>query len=299
MRCMLVALDTRDLITLERDEGELIARLEAGLHSTGGRLVLSLGVVNELAGASRRGMGDGLMRLLLRLEEMPHSWIREVDIPEREVAQALECFVGGDEYRAPWPYVESYLDTWDPAGDFRARNRSRSLAEILWDQLDAERRAGPIRLTWGGFPALIGLEREEIARLGERGYQAEVERAFIRKARRIASDLAGEGTVDLDGFARAAWERPEWCAGLRLQFEAQHAFERDTNTRPTASDMMDLARILDVPYVDVFSCDNSKRAYLSQLATGRSSRLRECGYWRRCAIARDVREVIGLLEERR
>jgi hypothetical protein len=293
---MLVALDTRDLITLERDEGDLLDRLEAGLRSTRASLVLSFVVVNELAGASRRGVGDGLMRLLIRLEAMPHTWIRHVDLPEREVAQALECFVSGGEYAAPAPYVASYLETWDPSGDQRVRWESLSLAEIMWEQLDLERLEGPLRLTQSGFRDLISSERDEIARLTEREYHAEVERAFIRIARRIASELVGEETVDLDSFAQAAWSHPEWCPGRRLQFEVQHAFQRDSLTVARDSDPMDFARVQEIPYVDVFTCDKSKRAYLSQMAKSRDSRLRDCGYWRRVTIADGAKEVIERLE---
>lgn len=296
---MFVDLDTRDLITLEHDEGELLARLEAGLRLRGARLLLSFGVVNELAGASRRGTGSGLMRLLCRLEELPHTWIREFDLFEQEVDRALVCFSGVDAYRAPKPYVESYLDTSYSSEDFPAWYRSKSLAEIMWDQLDEERRIGPLRLTSPGFQNRIALVREEIVQLEKGVYQEEIKRTFMQNVRRIAAERVGKDFVAVDEFAAAVWTHPEWCGGSRLQFEVQWAFARDVQTTPTASDTMDFARMLHIPYVDVFTTDNSKREYLSQLARGRASRLHGCGYWTRCAIARDIYAVIDHLEDDR
>ncbi len=102
--------------------------------------------------------------------------------------------------------------------------------------------------------------------------------------------------IDLDAFTSYVWEHPNWCPATRLAFEVQHAFERDTQTRVTGSDMIDLVRIKTIPYVEVFTCDNSKRVYLQQLMTGRRSRLAGCAYWGRCRITRDVRDVIEALQ---
>jgi hypothetical protein len=294
---MLVSLDTRDLITLERDKGSLLDRLEGGLRSAHAYLALSFVVVNELAGASRKGSGDGFMRLLIRLEAIPHTWIRHVDLPAREISQALECFINGGQYTAPAPYVASYFDTWNWTDDQRAQWGSRSLAEIMWDQRYLERQVGPLRLTLGRFPALIRSQREEIARLTEAEYRAEVEKAFVGIARRLASEAVGEEAVDLDAFAQAAWDHPEWCPGRRLHFEVQHAFQYDSRTEARHSDPLDFVRVQEIPYVDVFTCDKSKRAYLRQLAQSRNSRLRDCGYWRQCDIVDSVREVIERLED--
>jgi hypothetical protein len=294
---VLIDLDARDLITLEHDKGDLVQRLDAVLRANDARLVLSFVGVNELAGASRRGVGDGFMRLLLQLEEMPHTWIRTVDIPEMEVERALNCFAGADTYRAPQPYALSYLDTWGASDEDRVRYQGRSLAEIMWDQLYAERQVGPLRLTTLAFAELTALDREEIRRLNAREYRAELKKALTRKVRRIAAGLIGEdGPVDLDAFADAVWAHPDWCEGTRLQFEVQHVLERDRQTDPTSSDPMDLTRIMHVPYVDGFTCDNSKREYLNQLARGRNSRLGACGYWAKVNIDRDVDSVIERLK---
>ena len=65
-------------------------------------------------------------------------------------------------------------------------------------------------------------------------------------------------------FARWIYESPLRCPGVRLTYETQHRFRRDRAANPGASDMIDLARITAIPYVDFFVTDAAMMTYCRQ-----------------------------------
>ncbi len=58
------------------------------------------------------------------------------------------------------------------------------------------------------------------------------------------------------------------------------------------ADILNLARIKALPYVDIFVADASKRAYLDALRTGKNSCLRADNYWARCAVVSSLDEAL-------
>jgi len=48
-------------------------------------------------------------------------------------------------------------------------------------------------------------------------------------------------------LARWVYDSPPRCPGVRLQYETQPRFRRDRAARPSASDMIDLARVAAIP----------------------------------------------------
>jgi hypothetical protein len=65
-------------------------------------------------------------------------------------------------------------------------------------------------------------------------------------------------------FARWIYESPSRCPGVRLAYETQHRFRRDRAAHPGASDIIDLARITAIPYVDFFVTDAAMMTYCKQ-----------------------------------
>jgi len=216
------------------------------------------------------------------LEALPHVWFRSIDIEKRELEMAIRCHAS----RLPWapvvPFVETYIDTFEMLPFAREFYRSRSLAEIVWDQLSQ----GRLRPSKTVFENWLAENRAAIFATDDAGYQRQLRVAF---GRAVASYLPKSA----EGFVEHLWTHPDWCPAARLSFEVAQLFQADTTTRRRPSDIEDLVRIKALPYVNVCVADASKRSYLNTLKTGkRNSRLRECGYWTRCTI-------VGSLDEAR
>jgi hypothetical protein len=108
---MLVDLDSRDLISLERDAA-LADALREALVSTGSRLILSETVLDEIIEPlRRRAERSTVMTLLNLLESLPHVWIRTVDLEAREIERGVQCFLANEGYRPVDPFLASFVDT--------------------------------------------------------------------------------------------------------------------------------------------------------------------------------------------
>ena|SRR5271166_1368888 len=70
----------------------------------------------------------------------------------------------------------------------------------------------------------------------------------------------------VEPFARWVYESTARCPGVRLAYETYHRFRRNRSARPRASDVIDLARIASVPYVDFFITDAAMMDYCRQAA---------------------------------
>lgn len=86
---------------------------------------------------------------------------------------------------------------------------------------------------------------------------------MIRTLKTHAIQPPSAGT---ERFAQCVYDLPSRCPGLRLAYETYHRFRRNRTDRPRASDMIDLARIPSVPYVDFFTTDAAMMDYCRQAA---------------------------------
>ena len=73
--------------------------------------------------------------------------------------------------------------------------------------------------------------------------------------------------VGVEALAKWVYESPRRCPGVRLAYETQHRFRRDRGARAKASDLIDLARIYAVPYVDFYITDSAMMEYCRQAAS--------------------------------
>jgi len=238
------------------------------------------------------------MSLLHRLETLPHIWLRTVDLEERELVAAVQSLADQRPYRAPSPFVPSYLDTLlnlDPQA--RLLYAGASVAEMIWDIAFAGDRVPSARMHAAAFQRWVEVNRADVATAQGRGtYVPELKRAYSRKIRNLLEPRTPpEAGMDFGLLGAHLWDHPDWCPALRLSFEAIQLFFRDRQTGSTESDMNDFTRMLSVPYVDVFTADAAKRDYLRTLRLGKQSRLRGCAYWSSARIAADLDEVLRIL----
>lgn len=291
-----IDLDSRDLIRLEREPVHVVDRLRDLLISTRSQVVLTYSTIVEVSAPLVEKSGKpGVMSLLNRLETLPHTWLRTVDLEERELVTAVRSLAEGTPYRPPVPYASSFLDTLTDLDQTVRRMYDRApVAQIIWDIAFGDRLPSPDRYA-AMYETWVAANRVD-ATLDQRAYLGKLRDAYTRKTRALLEPLLPPGApMDYDRLGAHLWDHPDWCPALRLSFEIVHQFFRDQGTKPTISDMIDFTRMLSVPYVNVFTTDAAKRAYLRGLREGKRSRLRGCSYWSSVKVASGLDEVLELL----
>jgi hypothetical protein len=297
---VLVDLDTKDLIRLQGDSPPEFPTLQCLLKDRNARLVLSSLTIDEAVEPLRNAGKSSVTQLLNRIESLPHVWIRTVDLDLREIRQAALCYLQGREYEPVSPFVNSYVETLlDLPPEIAAHYGGRSLSEILWDQVYGEGKITRQTPSLASrFPSAITMEREVTANWTDREYETALKQNFSRYIQTHLTALGNElSGVKGDAFAEHLWGLPCWCPGLWVTFATRYVLVRDRQTAVVPSDVTDLSRLCSIPYVDVFTCDNSKRDYLRRLSTRPHFRLKECACWIRCKILSDLPRAIAHLTD--
>jgi len=119
LRQMRIYPDSKDLINIiEKSDPCSADYLESFLRTGGHQIVLSLMTVVKISGPLlHKEARTNLMRLLNRIESMPHAFIHSSSIPRLELKEALKAFSNGREYHK----INPYLDRFDEIVDFHAQ----------------------------------------------------------------------------------------------------------------------------------------------------------------------------------
>lgn len=286
----LVYLDSKDIIDIER--GAIDADLLPALFKEGrAALALSFTLIDECIEPLRRRQGGSVTRVLNILEATPHLWLRDVDLEERELSNAVGAFASGHPPIPVVPFCNSYLDTLLVDHRTRYVYQAKPLAVIVWDQAYGERTTAAAPRRAERFPDCVRADRELISTWDQTEYRAQLRGKFDRNVRRIL----GEARSSRE-FLDYLWSHPDWSPATRFTFEAYHTLVRDRGTNPTVNDVNDFTRLMALPYVDVFTADGAKRDLLRRLQ--KKAELSAMEHWSRIRILKDVHEVIAFVEAR-
>ncbi len=272
---MLIYPDSSDLINLCRGKDspaltELAQKLAADSH----RIVLSLETLIELAAPLRNGFVLEVRKDLNQLEQLPLVFVNEGRIANLELEEAVRAFEQDQEYNsaAVAPFARRLADAIDMFGarQFIIEGGMRVPTEMLVNYGIAE----TVLYLWKSDPLTFDVQR--------RREQAWIELMDSERSRAVTPDLADHFTVavarslpvhgirppaaGVKRFGKWVYEVPSRCPGVRLTYEAQHRFRRDRRARAKASDLIDLARVHAVPYVDFFVTDSAMMEYCRQAA---------------------------------
>ena len=272
---MLIYPDTSDLINLCRGKSVVsLSELAKRLRSDSHRVVLSLETLIELAAPLRNGLLLEVRKDLNQLEELPLVFVNEGRIPNLEIEEAIHAFEQRREYNstAVQPFGRRLADAIDMFGSrqFIIEGGIRVPTDMLINYGIAE----TVLYLWKSDPLAFDVQR--------RREQAWVQLMSSDRGMAVTPDLADHfetamarnlplrgicsPVLGTEQFARWVYESPLRCPGVRLVYETQHRLRRDMKTRARASDLIDLARIYAVPYVDFFVTDSAMRTYCRQAA---------------------------------
>jgi hypothetical protein len=272
---MLIYPDTSDLINLCRGAACIdISDLARLLVDHDHRVVLSLETLVEFAAPLKEDKLLEVRKDLNQIEELPHTFVNEGRIYDSELREAVTAFAEGREYT--FASVTPFAPRLDEAIDLHGKpleivQRGRpvptrmivnfrlfDVIDYLWKYdrhiFDVQRRREP------QWIQVMKADREMTQPPKLRDH-------FVTMmARALAEHQIQSPAAGIDGFARWVYESPSRCPGVRLTYETHHRFRRDKTAEPAASDIIDLARIPSVPYVDFFIADKKMMVYCAQAA---------------------------------
>jgi hypothetical protein len=276
---MLVYPDSSDLIDLcRRTAGINISHLAETLSAQSHKVVFSFDTLIEVAAPLRDGHSLEVRRDLNQLEELPHVFVNEGRIRDMEIREALSAFEQQREYdfAAVTPFasrLDSAIDVHGTPQYVVERMGARPIS-VRTEMIVNFRIWEIIRYVWTCDPDAFNVQRrlepDWISLLESDRMMARpptLPDHFVTVMRR---DLETHGirppAAGAEPFARWVYESPVRCPGVRLAYETYHQFRRNQTARPRASDLIDLARIASIPYVEFFVTDAAMMNYCKQAA---------------------------------
>ncbi len=272
---MLVYLDTYDLIDLCRgtafiDISDLAGLFRANSH----QIVFSLETLVEFAAPLGNGQKLEVRRDLNRLEELPHTFVNEGRISDSEIREAINAFSEGREYN--FGNVTPFASRLDQALDLHGSDPSVIIGvwRVPTNMILNLRMSEVILNLWSYDRHIFDVQRRNesawIRLMEQDRAMAKMPALSDHFAIKMAGDLRDHGIMPpaegVERFARWVYASPSRCPGIRLTYATQHRFRLDKTARPAASDIIDLIRVLSVPYVDYFVTDKKKMTYCRQAA---------------------------------
>jgi hypothetical protein len=138
------------------------------------------------------------------------------------------------------------------------------------------------------YPSVLQRDRDLIRGWTDREYRDRFEARFEEKIAALVRERGWDRHIEVADFAAHVRGYLDWCPSTRLSFGAWHVSVYDARSRPRDSDLDDLTRLLEVPYVDVFTCDGARRDQLKRLRQSDRYGLRAWPYWDRVQIVNDI-----------
>jgi hypothetical protein len=129
----------------------------------------------------------------------------------------------------------------------------------------------------------------------DREYRTRFQARFEQKLVDLVRNLRLDHRVDVAAFAAHVLSNPEWCPSTRLSFGAWHVLVYDSQSQPRDTDLDDLVRLRELPYVSVFTCDGARRDQLRRLQQSERYGLHAWPYWNAIEVAENIRAVLEIL----
>jgi hypothetical protein len=230
--------------------------------------------VLEIASPLREGRTLQVRRDLNQLEELPHIFVNEARIRYMEIREAIAAFQQRRDYNAAaiTPFAARLDQAIDIHGysmgivEYGRRIPTEMLVNYsIWEAID---------YMWHRDTKIFDVQRrrelEWIETIGSDRALRDPPTLPDHFVTAMECTLRTYGIPTpfegVEPFARWVYESSARCPGLRLAYEVQHRFRRNLTAKPRASDLIDLARVPAVPYVNFFMTDSEMMDYCRQAA---------------------------------
>lgn len=257
---MQVYFDSKDLIDIiEKSTPCSADDLENRLISGSHELVLSFITVMEISEPLlHKKAKTNVMKLLNRIDKMPHTFIHSSSLPRLELEEALSAFSEGREYKDINPYVRRF----DEACDLNKKPATRlyinyPLSETVWDLYTQ----GAI----GGLDAFANKLRKAFDSDRSMKKKPSLKENFINKIERtLRQSHLRPPASGVESFSNWIYEKPSRCPSERLGYEVFHKMLKNITDIPSNSDMEDINHLSSLPYIDLMTLDRRMYGYVDQ-----------------------------------
>jgi hypothetical protein len=270
---MLIYPDSSDLINLCSGKAHIdISDLARRLAEKSQLVVFSMETLVEVAAPLREDRTLEVRRDLNRLEELPHMFVNEGRIYHLELHEAVRAFGEDREFDASsvGPFAKRLDQAIDVQGLplYVVEHGMRIETSMIVNMSISE----AIDYLWRRDPLIFGVQRRRAPdwiqlMASDRAMRSPpaLPDHFVTMMRRaLETHQIQLAPADVEQFAHWVYASPSRCPGIRLAYETQHRFRRDRGAKAAASDIIDLARIVAVPYVDFFVTDAAMMNYCRQ-----------------------------------
>jgi len=252
-----ILLDASSLIELEHRRPISFPALGKMLREHNAQLVLTRTNVLEFsASAEKTGDFPTVRKMLLEIEQLPLTYLREGGITFLELKEAVAAFNEQREYRTI--AAQLYVRRWDETlvlegsspAEILVNQRLDELVGMLWKQ-------GALRLTERRWGRLLQQQFEEDRRLS----------ANVRKAIRRNFPVALKRHLDqfslafpknrIEQLAEWIYDDPSRCPGHRLWYDIRQELMNDLGKAVTANYISDFVHVAALPYVEMVTMDRT------------------------------------------
>ena len=260
---MRIYLDSRDhIVLIERFSVEETNTFEAAIRGGSHELVFSMHNIMECCAPLNQSTNqNSVMKILNRLESMPHVYIAEARIPALELMEGTRAFSEGREYGVVNPFVNRFDEVVSPF------NRPATHDYIEYGL------ANTIFELWQEDPSLFQPYTAESRRLETIRNHDRSRSDYRRHNRNFSNTVARDLKLYNIAFPQGAvndlaawiWASSNRCPSLRLGYEVFHKIVRNVTDSGEDSDIPDFAHVDCVPYVDAITLDKRMRGYVEQV----------------------------------
>lgn len=264
-----ILLDANSLIDLEHEHPISFPALGEVLREHHARLVLTRTNVLEFsASAARTGDFPSVREMLMEMERLPVTYLREGGITYSEFKEGVNAFTEHREFRPLNPYVKRWDETLVVEGPSPAKilvnQRLDELVFMLWKQ-------GALSLTERRWGKLLEQQFKEDRKLPVQTRKA-IRKNFPVALRRHLSQFSIHFPEEkVRELAEWIYDDPTRCPGHRLAYDVRQELMNDLTKTVTANDISDIAHVEAVPYVDAVTMDR-RTADLCRRVSKRLSR---------------------------
>ena len=250
------------------------ARFEQILRDGGHQLVYSWQNITEISAPLLYSKDKAeVLVLLVRMEELPHTYLNSAGIPRLELESAARAFGNGGHYAGIQPLVQRFDYTVDgkalpPTGD----KPEYPLPEIVWNLYsfgalgDQNSCAEKLKN--------IFIKDREAASKPDPGKHFTI--MLARNLRLFQVPVSADHVIAFAGWVYAEAAR---CPAQRLRYEVWQTMVRNSKDELSLRGWQDLSHIDCLPYVDILTLGKGLGGVVSKacttLKTGYASRLVE------------------------
>ena len=210
---------------------------------------------------------NSVMRILNRLEMMPHVYIAEAKIPALELMEGVSAFSEGRECSTVEPFVARFDEVVSPFNrppthDYIRYGLAHTVFE-LWQE--NPRLFQPYTAVSRRLEAIRTSDR---SRSDYRNHDRNFPNTVARNLKLYNITFPQDAVNDLAAWI---WASPSRCPALRLGYEVFHKIVRNVTDSGEESDIPDFAHVDRIPYIDAITLDRRMRGYVEQANHGMST----------------------------